>query len=389
MSLLEEQLEEIKRKTAGVGVTPEMAQVAAAQPEAASQGGLLPVPMSPIEKMMERDGKAKTFGKMLLGGFTGLTPFLMPELIGGRDRYRAELELYNKQQSAQTERDRMSGLGTGLRDAFATETLDDDLQAVMDARIGGMDLADIKHYQNMVGQSYKEPAWETKFDNGILVRYDKNGSVPAQPVLNDDGSPITEKMDGDMRKTSGWFKRAVPALENMHKLEDRGVTLSREVLTLMQQAQDADGIFQPQIYNKLINDLNLSKDQKQYLRNAQDLAMIQLRKESGAAIGVQEMYNELSQNIMLDDMSDGGYEYQRGSRNRKYRALAEGLPDYLIKEFKDEGYFDTLDNLRNGSPRNTGPYDYTGLSDSDFDEIYEKIEPGTVFIGPDGKEYQK
>ena len=161
-------------------------------------------------------------------------------------------------------------------------------------------------------------------------------------------------MDGDMRKTSAWFKRAVPALENMHKLEDRGVTLSREVLTLMQQAQDADGIFQPQIYNKLINDLNLSKDQKQYLRNAQDLAMIQLRKESGAAIGVQEMYNELSQNVMLDDMSDEGYEYQRGkARLNKYRGLAEGLPSYLLDEFKADGYFDTLDELRKGSARVT------------------------------------
>lgn len=98
MSLLEEQLEEIRKRTAAAGVTPEMAQVAAAQPEPVAQDSLLPVPQSPIEKMMERDGKFKTMGKMLLGGFTGMTPFLMPELIGGKARYQQELKDYAAQQ---------------------------------------------------------------------------------------------------------------------------------------------------------------------------------------------------------------------------------------------------------------------------------------------------
>ena len=98
MSLLEEQLEEIRKRTAAAGVTPEMAQVAAAQPEPVAQESLLPVPQSPIEKMMERDGKFKTMGKMLLGGFTGMTPFLMPELIGGKARYEQELKDYSAQQ---------------------------------------------------------------------------------------------------------------------------------------------------------------------------------------------------------------------------------------------------------------------------------------------------
>ena len=320
------------------------------------------MPQSPMAAAREKYGKGGLFFRNLLsrGGKGIWASALLPEVYGegAQDRYKTEMELYKagltsqlEQQMAQAERDRMSGLGVGLRDAFATETLDDDLQAVMDARIGGMDLADIKHFQNMAGHSYQDPSWETKFDNGVLVRYDKNGKAPAQPVLGDDGGFITEKMDGDMRKTSGWFKRAVPALENMHKLEDRGVTLPREALLLTQQAQNADGFFDKQIYDRLLNELALTDDQKQYLRNAQDLAMIQLRKESGAAIGVQEMFNELNQNVMLSDMSDEGYEYQRGSRNRKYRALSEGMPSYLIDEFKADGYFDTLDKLRAGSAR--------------------------------------
>ena len=98
MSLLEEQLEEMRRQTEGAGVTPEMVQIAAAQPEAVPQESLLSAPLSPIQKIMERDGKAKTFGKMLLGGFTGMTPLLMPELIGSKARYAQELKDYAEQQ---------------------------------------------------------------------------------------------------------------------------------------------------------------------------------------------------------------------------------------------------------------------------------------------------
>ena len=98
MSLLEEQLEEIRRKTAAVGVTPEMAS------EAPVSGSLLGIepPKHWTEKAIEEDGKAKFFGKMLLGGFTGLTPLLFPEMIGSRDRYKAELaNYYDKMQDAQ------------------------------------------------------------------------------------------------------------------------------------------------------------------------------------------------------------------------------------------------------------------------------------------------
>ena len=95
MSLLEEQLEEIRKKTAAVGVTPEMANAAPVS------GGLLGIepPKHWTEEVIERDGKGKFFGKMLLGGFTGMTPLLFPEMIGSRDRYKAELEAYNEQQA--------------------------------------------------------------------------------------------------------------------------------------------------------------------------------------------------------------------------------------------------------------------------------------------------
>lgn len=90
MSLLQEQLEEMRKQTQGAGVTPEMVATAGSAPKES----LLPMPQHWTEKAMEEDGKAKFFGKMLLGGFTGLTPLLFPESIGSKDRYKADLANY-------------------------------------------------------------------------------------------------------------------------------------------------------------------------------------------------------------------------------------------------------------------------------------------------------
>ena len=102
MSLFQEQLQDeldkTKQQVASVGVTPEIGADRRGTARSCFSKPSLNVPMSPIEKMMERDGKGKTMAKMLLGGFTGMTPFLMPELIGGRARYEQELKDYAAQQ---------------------------------------------------------------------------------------------------------------------------------------------------------------------------------------------------------------------------------------------------------------------------------------------------
>lgn len=95
MGLLEEQLKGKQIPKAKVSPEP---------------SGLLPMeaPKYWTEEAMERDGKAKFFGKMLLGGFTGLGPLLFPESIGAKARYASELgryqdqvELANAQKSAE------------------------------------------------------------------------------------------------------------------------------------------------------------------------------------------------------------------------------------------------------------------------------------------------
>ena len=119
MGLLDEQLEEARRATASVGVTPGM--VANSTPQEKLAESLLPVPKSPIEKIIERDGMGKTLGKMLIGGMTGMTPFLMPELIGGRARYKAELADC-EQLEEQREQQRRQGYADVLMNPESSQT---------------------------------------------------------------------------------------------------------------------------------------------------------------------------------------------------------------------------------------------------------------------------
>jgi hypothetical protein len=91
-------LEEVER-TRGLLSLPEIgvteADYARAALDPATQGllGIEP-PKHWIEEARERDGSGKFFGKMLLGGLTGMTPFLFPEMFGAKDRYKAEMAGY-------------------------------------------------------------------------------------------------------------------------------------------------------------------------------------------------------------------------------------------------------------------------------------------------------
>lgn len=341
MSLLEEQLEEIKRKTAGVGVTPEMAQVAAAQPEAASQGGLLPVPMSPIEKMMERDGKAKTMGKMLLGGFTGLTPFLMPELIGGRARYNAELEMYNKQQAAQAERDgrkeEMMGHITTLQDGV--ETPEDVAARSWMLGQEGMGTIDKVEYALSGERPGVKPEYQIVDNNGTMLAVDKNNPSAAPIPLQDSNGALRKPMPQHQVDQVGAFDRMVPRLQELDEMEQNGMTIPRSTMTKLRayETADADG-------NKILSAMGLQKwmedtltpEQRRYILAAEDAGMVVLRDESGAAISASEILRQMNQYLMFDDLDDLAFEGQRNARNRKAQSLATGLPGWLF-DGDDEG----------------------------------------------------
>lgn len=98
VSIFDEELERQRQQLEAVGVTPQMTQIAAATPDMISEDNLLQAPKTPMEEMMERDGKGKTIGKMLLGGFTGLTPLLFPGMASAKERYKQDYEAYTDQQ---------------------------------------------------------------------------------------------------------------------------------------------------------------------------------------------------------------------------------------------------------------------------------------------------
>ena len=102
--LFDEELERQRKQLEGVGVTPDMVEMA----------GLLPVaqeaPKHWTETAREREGNGKFFGKMLLGGLTGTTPFLFPEMFGAKERYKAELETYNDAQERMREPEALQGI---------------------------------------------------------------------------------------------------------------------------------------------------------------------------------------------------------------------------------------------------------------------------------------
>ena len=98
--------------------------------------GLLPMeaPKYWTEEAMERDGKAKFFGKMLLGGFTGLGPLLFPESIGAKARYASDLELYQKH----SEMAMVDPQDQALADAIMNGTVGPELMALQ-VMAGGVD----------------------------------------------------------------------------------------------------------------------------------------------------------------------------------------------------------------------------------------------------------
>lgn len=187
--LFDEELERQRQQLAEAGVTPQMVADA---PNVAEAQSLLPVPLSPIEKMIERDGKAKTFGKMLLGGFTGMTPLLMPELIGGRERYKAELDVYNDQRKRQLTSEQASP----HRDALANNDKSDDFAAIEQLAmlypdIYGPVLRDMQKNKYAPNPTtYTEGDWEYDRDhpNG-------EGQDPGRWFVNRQGSDGTMKRD--------------------------------------------------------------------------------------------------------------------------------------------------------------------------------------------------
>lgn len=163
--------------------------------------GLLPVPVSPYEKFVQENGKAKAFGKMLLGGYTGLGPFITPELYSGRAVYKDQVKAYTDQQA----RLETSQSAQPYRDMLRNPDKSDDLQALEELAILQPDIYGpvLRDYQtnNLVQTpaTYTEGKWQydPNYDNG-------QGVDPGRYYLERQAS------DGSDKKTYGQ-KGFVPA----------------------------------------------------------------------------------------------------------------------------------------------------------------------------------
>ena len=136
--------------------------------QAAAQEGLLTAPMSPMEQVLEKNGKGKTAGKMLLTALSGglLAPVLMPELIGAGARYENDLALYQKQREMAL----VDPQDQALADAIRNGTTGPELMALQ-ALAGGVDKLNMDQATLSPGQ----------------IRYDAFGNVVAQggdPVVS-------------------------------------------------------------------------------------------------------------------------------------------------------------------------------------------------------------
>ena len=204
-SLLDGQLEEIRKKTAAVGVTPEMASAAPVS------GGLLGIepPKHWTEKAREEDGDLKFFGKMLLGGFTGMTPFLFPEMIGSRERYKSELETYQAQQEAAMMSDMVNGIDFNNLTAGDVALLNEigmgeqgaDMFTAQTAGIGG-DAAIAEHF------NYKPYQWsqlspETKRDLRDRYAFENQGEGAFDYRLQAEGKAPDQLAAAEQAKAEG------------------------------------------------------------------------------------------------------------------------------------------------------------------------------------------
>lgn len=158
--------------------------------------GLLPVaPKAPkhwMEEVRERDGNAKFLGKMLLGGFTGIMPFVFPEAIGGNARYKAELEQYNKAQ----DRLMTDSLSQGHFDALSDDDPSNDLAAVrklaaINPDVYGQVLKEMESKRLAPdAATYTEGDWEWDHDY-----FNGEGKDPGRWFVNRQGSDGSMKRD--------------------------------------------------------------------------------------------------------------------------------------------------------------------------------------------------
>jgi hypothetical protein len=301
--------------------------------------GLLKMPQAPVapgQQFRDKHGTGGSILRLLGTGLSGglLGDTLIPEL--GKDsrlQYASDMKNYGTAMQDYNKQSGFRDMLTGVMDGVEDES--DPFSRLSLAKEFGLEPLE---YATGGGVVPHKPAWEKVDIDGQYFYTDKNDPTAAPvPVTMEDGTFAYSDLTEGQAKNVNYFERGAPRILQMHRMEDAGVTLPRTVLQAVARAENTDtGFVDQAIFAQLLNKIGLSPDQREYLDAATDFSMVNLRKDSGAAISASEMIKELKNTVMLDDMSPSHYKENREARRTRATALIAGMPRRVQKKYKDK-----------------------------------------------------
>lgn len=298
------------------------------QEEAAQS--LLTMPMTPVQQIMQEEGKGKFAGKMLLNMLSGglLSPVLFDGLGEKQQKYATDKASYDAQQK---QLDLQAAFEPHLANlADGVDGPEDAVsRAILTSSLGSIDKVEYAMTGNKPGL---KPEYVTVNNNGQKYMVDKNNpNAPGIPLTTPDGQPIREALPQWQVDNIGAFDRMAPRLQELDEMERNGMRLNRETMTALRkyESEDASGRFLTAFGWQKFLENELTPAERQYILAAEDAGMITLRDESGAAISASEILRQMNQYIMFSEYDDKTLKNQREARNRKAQTLMTGVPDYI------------------------------------------------------------
>ena len=311
--------------------------------EAPAQGsglsGLLQEPTAPLtpdEQFRDNHSTGGAIMRLLGTGLSGglLGGQLIPELQKENQlKYASDLAAYGTDKVAYDKQQRDKAMLAGVMDG--TEDGDDPFRRLSLSEGYGIDNLD---YALGGGVVPVEEDWvKTEIDGQFFYTDNNNPTAAPIPIQHEDGTYAYADLTDAQAKNANYFERGMPRVMQMHALEDAGVTLPRAVLNAVARAENQKtGFVDGAIFDKILNSMALSPEQREYLDAAKDFSMINLRKDSGAAISASEMIKELQNTVMLDDMRPEHYLENRAARVRRATGLIAGMPRRMQVKYKDK-----------------------------------------------------
>jgi hypothetical protein len=294
-------------------------------------------PMTPKEQSIAEHGKGGHIARSIGGFLLGDSDMFTKDAY--KDQYKTDSARYKASSAIRENMPAFREYDAMLRDSDPGN--DAEALYMMNKTFG----ADDKLMKQMYGEytdrgepKAAKPSWEKIDIDGQYFYADKNDPTAAPvPVTMEDGTFAYSDLSEGQAKNVNYFERGAPRIMQMHRMEDAGVTLPRAVLQAVARAENTQtGFIDQAVFAQLLNKIGLDPEQREYLDAATDFSMVNLRKDSGAAISASEMIKELKNTVMLDDMSPSHYKENREARRTRATALIAGMPKRVRAKYKDK-----------------------------------------------------